>query len=192
MGAIRNMAKLLVISLCCMTMLVSGCSPDNPAEDLSSKIVGYFGTPVTPTCYHSVDCKAGNVEFDMYGTTTESVIPIILITVDCKKLESTPRDEWETLHRDGTGYMPEVQYKAEGYDSYPNTLDYTYTFKWATFSTVKDSGDQHGILRVSYEANPYKISRQLVVYLENEDTGVLILQQDANPDGGYPPANTKE
>lgn len=180
--------RLLTAVLCCGAMCTFGCSSDSP--EVASKIVGYFCMPETPVCHLTVDCEAGMEELDMSGTKTERVIPIIVITFDDKKLESTSRYEWEMWHRDGIGYMPELQYEADGYDSYPNTLDYTYTFKWATFSTVKDSGCQHGVLRVSYEANPYNVSRQLVAYLKNEDSGILILRQDANPDGIYPPEGT--
>lgn len=83
--------------------------------------------------------------------------------------------------------MPEYQYKADGYESYPNTLDYTYAYQWVTFSTVKEQGSENGVLSVSYDANPYNEPRTMIAYLKNEDWGIIVIEQRENPDGIDPP-----
>lgn len=186
----KIVARLLMAVLCCGAMCIFGCSSDSPELELWDRGLGYFCNPGSKIVDMNIDHKEGAVEIKMIGTPTETVIPIVIITFDYRTLGLSSQHTWETWHRNGAGYMPELQYKADGYESYPNRLDYTYTFKWATFSTVKEQGSENGLLRVSYEANPYNVSRELVVYLENEDSGTLILRQDANPDGIDAPEGT--
>ena len=171
-----------------MLVTFSGCESEEPDV---TPIGGYFRTLVSLPFPAYVSADAGNMHLGIKGTPTEMVIPLVFIG-NVEDDIQRPRYVWETKHLQGEAYLPDLQYTADGYDSYPNTLDYTYKFKWATFSTVKEPGSENGLLRVTYEANPYNVGRQIVAYLKNEDTGTLILQQRANPDGIDPPGEPLE
>lgn len=178
-------AWLVMVMACCGAVLTSGCSSDEPVCD---EAVGYFRVPGTGVKDLQVDQDAGNKEVKMTGTPTETVIPLVLITDDMAKINRPRYDwEWESWHRKGTAYVPEYQYKADGYESYPNTLDYTYAYQWVTFSTVKEQGSENGVLSVSYDANPYNEPRTMIAYLKNEDWGIIVIEQRENPDGIDPP-----
>lgn len=186
--SVRKILTGLLISLTNLAVIcTTGCSSEEP---IGCKSTGYFRVPGPGIMYWQTDYNEGSVDFKMTGTTTERVIPIVYIAFDWETYKSRPFWEQETWLRDGRVYMPQNQYESDGYESYPNTLDYTYTFHWATFSTVKEQGRENGLLRVSYKTNPYNVPREITAYLENEDCGTFILYQYANPDGIDPPEGT--
>lgn len=176
-----------LMALVCASFMLDGCSDDI----LMDTTEGYFRMIMGFPYECNVSAEAGGMDIGLTGTKTEAVIPIVFIGNIEDDIYKT-RYTWEEWHSEGEAYLPDLQYTADGYDSYPNTLDYTYKFKWATFSTVKEPGSENGLLRVTYEANPYNVGRQIVAYLKNEDTGTLLLRQMANPDGIDPPGEPLE
>ena len=181
---------LMALALGCISPCMVSCSEEDPIPGPYWE-EGYFKTPYTPVCQLYVQVEAGVEDVNLIGTKSETVIPLVLIANDEDDIHKT-RYAWETKHSQGEALLPDLQYTADGYTTYPNTLDYTYKFKWATFSTVKEPGSEKGVLRVSYEANPYNVPRQIVAYLRNEDSGTLILRQEKNPDGVDPPGEPLE
>ena len=184
---IERIVKVLVGVM--MLATFSGCGSEDEPD--VTPVSGYFRTLMGLALPAPVDFDAGKIEIELTGTKSETVIPLVLIANEEDDIHKT-RYTWETKPSQGEALLPDLQYTAEGYVTYPNTLDYTYKFKWATFSTVKEPGSEKGVLRVSYEANPYNVPRQIVAYLRNEDSGTLILRQEKNPDGVDPPGEPLE
>lgn len=77
----------------------------------------------------------------------------------------------------GELFLPRLQFTADGYDSYPNTLDYTYTFNGVTCSTFKDPASATGKIRVKVSPNTTGDFRRVIVYLQNQDSAYLEVTQ---------------
>lgn len=166
--------------------VMTACSED---VELYDEVEGYFRTDhnLPSVCY--VESDKGEIKLSLYGRLTEDVIPIVLLAND-EKIFDRPSAQWPLFESLGAALRPSVVYTEDGYDSYPNTIDYRYTFMWASFSTYKEYGVEEGVISVSFESNPYNVPRMLAAYLSNEDSGTLVLIQTANSDGVFPPDGT--
>lgn len=166
-----------------LAVALTGCSSEDPEPPNWDKPAGYFQTMYGTPLDLIVGCEAGALEIPMKGNAAETVIPIAVISEDVEYAREGWRYKWSDLMHEGLVLKPELQYVADGYQSYPNSLDYTYTYKWLTCATFKEQSSENGVMKISYESNPYNAERFMTVYLSNESTGTLNLWQEANPDG---------
>lgn len=114
---------------------------------------------------NSLPAQAGKMDVEVYCKyEDEAVIPIHLLTTSLPIMRR-PAEVWEEYEESGLTFLPERVYKAAGYDSYPNDIDFSYTYQWVTISTQKEPGDDKGIMRLSWEENPSEFPRSIYIYL---------------------------
>lgn len=191
------MKKSLKIAICGLMMLAVGlsvisCSDDDVIGDKVDEITGYVYTFFGPMCVNEewaeVSAEAGEATFTLRSNPDEDVIPIVYITTDGDNIAKSAdiADVYHEVHK--WGLSPRVVYREAGLDTYPNDLSYLFSYQWVSCSSVKRVGEQNGTLYVKWENNPYNTPRIMYIYMKNQDSGTLILAQEANPDGITPTA----
>lgn len=152
-------------------LLVTSCSEEWDGD----KAQGYFQTLGSKAKFLDVSAEAGEMQMSMWGTETESVIPIVSIAIGRELMGS--EHLWDDYEKYGWMLQPATVYKAAGYSSYPNTLDMEYQFEWVKCASYKYPGSSKGVLQVKYEKYTGTEPRTITIYLRNEDAGFLVLTQ---------------
>ena len=176
-----------LIALCIIAMGLAGCS-ENDMIGLETPRGPLQRSNPSPIVFY-VGNEEGTIEIPLHGDTAEASIPIVLLTDAEEKIHKTYY-QWTVYDEECSALLPEKFYKSAGYAAYPNSIDFTYTFYWGTFSTYKEPESTNGLLRISYESNPFNAYRALVVYLGNDDRDFCHIVQEPNPDGAIPPEGT--
>lgn len=136
---------------------------------------GYFKVPRTKTLTKILSPEEGELEIPLEGKESETVIPIVVISVSSNLLANEKM--WNDYEKYGWLLQTDKVYQAAGYSSYPNTLDMKYQLDWVKCSSYKESNSIHGVLKVKYDKNTTDKCRFMTIYLENEDEGFLDLIQ---------------
>ena len=163
-----------VISLVTACLCLSACSED---EIIADKNYGYFRTPGTNYLPYQAENEGEEFELTLYSKQGEEVIPIKYMGLQIfpTSVADTQLSEGPVFR--GELFLPRLQFTADGYDSYPNTLDYTYTFNGVTCSTFKDPASATGKIRVKVSPNTTGDFRRVIVYLQNQDSAYLEITQ---------------
>lgn len=182
----KSFAAIAILSA---ALSLSSCSDKSNDDEMiiSDECAGYFQTVMGTPYFDSYSYEAGVAEIQLTGSTNEEVIPITYITDDRDKYVKAS-NQFAT-YNDGSVIKASDVYTQAGYDSYPNSLDFTYHCLWADFSTYKETTSTHGVLRIAYEENPYNVERTLWLILKNQQSSEAYITQEANPNGVSPSAN---
>jgi hypothetical protein len=171
----KTLAKMIWIAA---SLMMVACGNDNNEEP----------DPVpTPAIYSqsplSISENGIDDTFTLNGASaSETAINIIGIATDKTAVSKAQEDIWYDFNAlDATTF-----YKAAGYASYPNTVDFLFEHKWIKVATEKHAGNREGKLRIVAEPNPYNKARACVVYLKNEQAQILEVVQNSNPVGTTP------
>jgi hypothetical protein len=172
---------IAAIAILGVTLSLYSCSNDEFCDDCTGYFRTVCGIPIGISCGY----ESGVQEIKLTGSKSESIIPIVFIADDRDKYFKTEYT-WAQYEADGLAVVPATIYTQAGYDSYPNSLDFTYHYQWADFSTYKEPNSPYGVLRIAYEENPYNVSREIWILLKNEQKSEAYIIQDANPNGISP------
>lgn len=165
---------MLLLGLLIATVGLTACSDEELDGDMPC---GYFQTPGVDYFILDVDENGGEFEMTLHGEVGEEVIPIVYIAPNEFPASIIDSHLYEGYVSRGKLFLPRLQFKADGYSTYPNSLDYTYTFNDMTFSTYKDPKSKLGKIRIKIGPNPGADYRKMIVYLKNQDTAHLAIRQ---------------
>lgn len=105
------------------------------------------------------------------------MIPIDLLATSAA-IPLLPKETWPEYEETEMALLTERIYQEAGYIRYPNSLDFGYTFHWATFSTYKIPGSDQGILHVVFDENTEETPRKLYLHFNGLYNETVEVRQD--------------
>lgn len=155
----KHLLKLLLVIV--MAQIVVSCNDVEPCPCMLEMR--------WPSCNLSIHeplpAEAGSMDVEI-SCIKEAVdyegVPVNLMASSLALLQK-PQEEWPQYENTELMFFPELVYKEAGYDSYPNDINFTYTYKWLTVATCKDAGAIYGLMRLSWEANDSPTARRIFI-----------------------------
>lgn len=194
-------AKLLLLPF--VALFITSCSNDNepiPANqpdrtnsrttDGSDRGVDMdreFDAPPIESymdfCSQDLSADGEEIFYELTGHLEEDKIAVYAMTTQIPMLQFR---KVKQLHKELLT-LPKDQYEAAGYDEYPNTLDFMFSYKWFHIATEKHLNEKKGVMRVVADPNPYNVYRVIVVALQGDLYEEIWFVQGMNPNGVRPP-----
>lgn len=169
------MRTLKILLLCVVALMATACGnnhydPPIVYKNGNSYFVNYRGVVMLPS-------EGGATTIDLLAPEEESVIPIDLLATSAA-IPLLPKETWPEYEETEMALLTERIYQEAGYIRYPNSLDFGYTFHWATFSTYKIPGSDRGILHVVFDENTEETPRKLYLHFNGLYNETVEVRQD--------------
>lgn len=160
-----------LLALCLIAVSAVSCSE---RQDPPPAYKGYVADMRDVIC---LPTDGDTVDIHLYSPEGECVIPIDLLAVS-PAFAQQPMENLMQYVESGLVCLPEQVYREAGYTSYPNEIDFGYTFKWATVSTYMIPGTKDGTMRIVFDENSETTDRKIYVHFNGVYKETVEIRQD--------------
>jgi len=165
--ALKNLESILLIMV---AVIMSSCQSTQDPPPSNIKGDHRYWAVYLPS-------EAGSTDVELSSSVEDDEVSIEVLTVSPAIILQS-KENWSRYEVTGLTLLPEHIYEDAGYNNYPNTLDFGYTFQWATFYTYKYPGTDRGVLRIVFDKNKSVYSRRIYLYINGYYKETIEVEQN--------------